>query len=181
MCQAVVYPVRTNSLCAVAFAVAVVVLGCKAKGSCEQAIENASRHTALRLNTELLIKRCKADHWSASLRTCVASVRSDDDLGRCVSAEFTESKADKARLTVKKYAYEAFGEWSQAHPDDLCPSKLEDLSQYMDTKDTKDPWGNSYKMFCGQNLPPGAKGSMAVKSAGEDGREGTSDDINSWE
>ena len=28
----------------------------------------------------------------------------------------------------------------------------------MNSKDIKDPWGNPYKMFCGQNLPAGAKG-----------------------
>jgi hypothetical protein len=50
----------------------------------------------------------------------------------------------------------------------------------MNNKDTKDPWGTDYKMFCGQTLPPGAKG-LAVSSAGEDQKEGTSDDIKSWD
>jgi hypothetical protein len=35
-------------------------------------------------------------------------------------------------------------------------------------------------MYCGQNLPAGAKG-IAVSSAGEDGKDGTPDDIKSWE
>ena len=35
-------------------------------------------------------------------------------------------------------------------------------------------------MLCGPSLPPGAKG-LAVMSAGEDGKEGTADDIKSWE
>jgi general secretion pathway protein G len=101
-------------------------------------------------------------------------------VGPRVMRMFGKSKVDIAQLTVKKYAFEAFGEWSQAHPDKQCPDKLEDLSQYMDSKDIKDPWGNPYKMFCGQNLPAGAKGGLAVMSAGEDGKEGTEDDVKSW-
>ena len=101
-------------------------------------------------------------------------------VGPRVMRMFGKSKVDIAQLTVKKYAYEAFGEWSQAHPDKQCPDKLEDLSQYMDSKDTKDPWGNPYKMFCGQNLPAGAKGGLAVMSSGEDGKDGTEDDVKSW-
>ena len=101
-------------------------------------------------------------------------------VGPRVMRMFGKSKVDIAQLTVKKYAYEAFGEWSQAHPDKACPDKLEDLSQYMDSKDVKDPWGTPYKMYCGQNLPAGAKGGLAVTSAGEDAKEGTDDDIKSW-
>ena len=101
-------------------------------------------------------------------------------VGPRVMRMFGKSKVDIAQLTVKKYAFEAFGEWSQAHPDKQCPDKLEDLSQYMDSKDVKDPWGNPYKMFCGQNLPAGAKNGLAVMSAGEDGKEGTDDDVKSW-
>jgi general secretion pathway protein G len=101
-------------------------------------------------------------------------------VGPRVMRMFGKSKVDIAQLTVKKYAFEAFGEWSQAHPDKACPDKLEDLTQYMDNKDAKDPWGNPYKMFCGQNLPAGAKGGLAVMSAGEDGKEGTEDDVKSW-
>jgi len=101
-------------------------------------------------------------------------------VGPRVMRMFSKSKDDIAALTVKKYAYEAFGEWSQAHPDKACPDKLEDLSQYMDSKDVKDPWGNPYKMFCGQNLPAGAKGGLAVMSSGPDGKDGTEDDVKSW-
>ena len=101
-------------------------------------------------------------------------------VGPRVMRMFSKSKDDIAALTVKKFAYEAFGEWSQAHPDKACPEKLEDLSQYMDSKDVKDPWGAPYKMFCGQNLPAGAKGGLAVMSSGPDGKDGTEDDIKSW-
>ena len=47
---------------------------------------------------------------------------------------FGEDEDDIAQLDVKKYAYEAFGEWSQPHPDKACPDELEDLTRYMDLK-----------------------------------------------
>lgn len=101
-------------------------------------------------------------------------------VGPRVMKMFGESKSDIARLTVKKFADEAYPQWSTRHPDKSCPDKLEDLNEYMNSKDIKDPWGGLYKMMCGQSLPAGAKG-IAVMSAGEDGKEGTSDDIKSWE
>lgn len=100
-------------------------------------------------------------------------------VGPRVMRMFGESKGDIAGATVKKYAYEAYPSWSAAHPDKGCPDKLEDLNEYMNNKDIKDPWGNNYKMLCGQNLPAGAKG-LAVMSNGEDGKEGTGDDVKSW-
>jgi len=100
-------------------------------------------------------------------------------VGPRVMKMFGESKENIAALAVKKYAYEAFPSWSQSHPDKGCPEKLEDLNEYTNAKDTKDPWGGQYKMYCGSSLPAGAKG-LAVSSPGEDGKEGTADDIKSW-
>jgi hypothetical protein len=91
------------------------------------------------------------------------------------------SHVDIAKLTVHKFADEAFPMWVRAHQDKQCPEKLEDLSEYMDSKDLKDPWGSSYTWFCGANLPAGAKGGFAVMSVGEDGIAGTLDDIRSWD
>ena len=100
-------------------------------------------------------------------------------VGPRVMKMFGESKVDIAKATVKKYAFEAYPSWSQSHPDKACPEKLEELNEYMNNKDIKDPWGGTYKMLCGQNLPAGAKG-IAISSPGEDGKEGTADDIKSW-
>jgi general secretion pathway protein G len=101
-------------------------------------------------------------------------------VGPQVMKRFGESKEKIASATVKKYAFDAYPQWAASHPDKSCPANLEDLNEYMNNKDIKDPWGNPYKMLCGPNLPPGAKG-IAVMSAGEDGKEGTPDDIKSWE
>ena len=101
-------------------------------------------------------------------------------VGPRVMKMFGESKVDIARATVKKYAFEAYPSWGAAHPDKACPEKLEDLNEYMNNKDGKDPWGGQFKMLCGANLPAGAKG-LAVSSPGEDGKEGTGDDVKSWD
>lgn len=100
-------------------------------------------------------------------------------VGPRVMKMFGESKVHIAQMTVTKYANEAYPSWSQSHSDKSCPAQLTDLNEYMNNKDVKDPWGNDYKMYCGQNLPNGAKG-LAVMSNGEDGKEGTSDDVKSW-
>ena len=101
-------------------------------------------------------------------------------VGPKVMKMFAGSKVDITKLKLKKYAYEAYPSWAAAHPDKSCPDKLEDLNEYMNNKDIKDPWGGQYKMLCGPNLPAGAKG-LAVTSPGEDGKEGTGDDIKSWD
>src|ERR1041385_8700910 len=61
---------------------------------------------------------------------------------------FCESKVDIASLTVQKLANEAFPQWARSHPDQVCPDRLENLSEYMDTKDVKDPWGHPYELAC---------------------------------
>ncbi len=91
-----------------------------------------------------------------------------------------ESKQQVAKMVVQRYAYEAYAEWSAAHPDELCPRRLADLNEYMNNKDTRDPWGANYLMFCGR-MPALSIRGIAVLSAGEDGQFGTPDDVRSWE
>jgi hypothetical protein len=80
-----------------------------------------------------------------------------------------------AKLAVEKLAFEEYPMWARDHPELACPASIDDLA-----KGAKDAWGNPYKMFCGANLPPGARG-LAILSFGPDGKEGTPDDIKSWE
>lgn len=101
-------------------------------------------------------------------------------VGPKVMKMFASSKGDIASATVKKYAFEAYPSWAQANPSKSCPDKLEDLNEFMNNKDIKDPWGTPYKLYCGQTLPAGQKG-LHVSSAGEDQKEGTADDVKSWE
>jgi hypothetical protein len=83
-----------------------------------------------------------------------------------------ESKSDIAAATVKRYAYEAYPSWKAQHPDRACPGSWDELNEYVSHKDLRDPWGASYRFFCGED-------GIVVASAGDDGRFGTDDDITS--
>jgi general secretion pathway protein G len=100
-------------------------------------------------------------------------------VGPRVMEAFRGSRVDVAEATAKKYAFEAYTQWSM-RSGKACPESLGELNQYMNNKDTKDPWGNEYLMFCGDTLPAGAKG-LAVQSIGEDGKRDTEDDVKSWD
>jgi general secretion pathway protein G len=101
-------------------------------------------------------------------------------VGPKVMKMFGESRVDTTKIKLKKYAFEAYPSWSAAHPDKGCPEKLADLNEYMNSEDSNDSWGKPLKMLCGSNLPAGAKG-IAIMSAGADNKEGTEDDLKSWE
>ena len=101
-------------------------------------------------------------------------------VGPRVMKMFASSKVEIAKAEMKKIAHEAYPQWSAANPSKGCPEKLEDLSEFTNKKDMKDPWGQPYKMFCGPTLPPGAKG-LGIQSAGEDSKENTTDDLKSWD
>lgn len=90
-----------------------------------------------------------------------------------------KAKRGTAMLAVKKLANEAYMQWAASHLDRACPDTLDELTPYMNSKDTRDPWGRSYKMYCGATLPAGAHG-LAVSSLGPDGTDQTDDDITSW-
>jgi prepilin-type N-terminal cleavage/methylation domain-containing protein len=101
-------------------------------------------------------------------------------VGPSVMNAFVRSHKSIAAIAVKKYVDEAYPAWAAAHPGKGCPDTLEELNEFMNDKATTDPWGNHYKMYCGSTLPPHAK-RLAVSSPGEDGKDGTPDDIKSWE
>jgi type II secretory pathway pseudopilin PulG len=100
-------------------------------------------------------------------------------VGPRVMKMFASSKVDIAKAEMRKLAHEAFPLWSSANPSKSCPDKIEDVAEFADKKEMKDPWGQPYKFFCGPTLPPGAKG-LAIQSSGEDAKENTSDDLKSW-
>lgn len=101
----------------------------------------------------------------------------------CKSREmraFSHSDVDIAGLAARKFATEAYPLWQQNHPGKTCPATLDELNEWADSKDGKDPWGSPFKMLCGPDAPTGSKG-FGVLSFGEDMKEGTPDDIKSWE
>jgi prepilin-type N-terminal cleavage/methylation domain-containing protein len=101
-------------------------------------------------------------------------------VGPKVMKMFAESKVDTTKIKLRKYAYEAYPSWSAAHPDKACPGNITEHNEYMNGNDSNDSWGRPIKMMCGASLPAGAKG-IALLSSGEDGKEGSEDDLKSWE
>ncbi|HEY4243311.1 MAG TPA: type II secretion system protein GspG [Kofleriaceae bacterium] len=89
------------------------------------------------------------------------------------------SKVDDATLRVRKYAFEAFPQWAMVHANKQCPDTVAALNEYVKATGTNDPWGHPYRMFCGANVPDGAK-TLAIASDGPDGKPNTPDDIDSW-
>ena len=101
-------------------------------------------------------------------------------VGPKVMKMFAGSKVDITKLKLKKYAFEAYPSWSASHPDKACPGNISELNEYMNGNDSNDSWGRPIKMMCGANMPAGAKG-IALSSMGEDGKDGTEDDLKSWD
>jgi prepilin-type N-terminal cleavage/methylation domain-containing protein len=101
-------------------------------------------------------------------------------VGPKVMKMFAGSKVDITKIKLKKYAFEAYPSWSASHPDKACPGTISELNEYMNSNDSNDAWGRPIKMMCGASMPAGAKG-IAMSSSGEDGKDGTEDDLKSWE
>ncbi len=101
-------------------------------------------------------------------------------VGPKVLGMFKDSQVDTTRMVVQKIANEAYTHWTMK-TGKSCPDSLKDLEKYRNKKDTKDGWGNELIMLCGENAPEGATGGFAVLSVGPDGKQGTEDDIKSWE
>ena len=88
------------------------------------------------------------------------------------------SKVDVAKRILKKYADAAYPQWSKHHGGG-CPPDLQALNEYINHKGIGDPWGQDYRMRCDAGLTDGAT-TIVVWSTGEDGVDGTDDDIRSW-
>ena len=100
-------------------------------------------------------------------------------VGPRVIAYFKEAKRKTSWMMAKEYQ-NAYAKWSTDN-DEACPEKLEDLAKYMNKKDNKDPWGSVFIMKCGDTAPEEVEGGFGVVSLGPDRKEGTNDDIKSWE
>ncbi len=98
-------------------------------------------------------------------------------VGPKVMNAFKESRVKTAFLMLKEYEG-AYTRWVADNEGD-CPEKLEDLLKYTNKKDLKDPWGQSFVMKCGEGVPTDSH--FGVISLGPDKREGTDDDIHSWD
>src|SRR5262245_9251980 len=98
-------------------------------------------------------------------------------IGPKVWRMFSESKIDIAKLQAKDYQ-QAYQVWA-LKSSETCPSGLKDLQNYRNKKGDKDPWGQEWVMKCGDQAPEGVD--FGVVSTGPDKKDGTEDDIKSWE
>jgi prepilin-type N-terminal cleavage/methylation domain-containing protein len=90
---------------------------------------------------------------------------------------FAQGKEDIARAGTRKLANESYPQWvSRPANTGKCPT-VQQLAEYGGS--VKDPFGQDYVVKC-TDLPPGAIG-IAVISKGADQREGTDDDLKSWD
>lgn len=136
--------------------------------------------TGTRLQCEIVRRRSRGSRIASIGVAFALFVGAAQVVGMRAIRCFGASKLDIARAVVDHYAYEAYPQWETQHPGRTCPRRLDELNEYTNNKDTKDPWGNRYRMFCLPEMPPGLR-PIVVTSDGEDGLEGTPDDIRSWE
>ncbi|HUH02771.1 MAG TPA: prepilin-type N-terminal cleavage/methylation domain-containing protein [Kofleriaceae bacterium] len=101
-------------------------------------------------------------------------------IGPKVIKAFSKSEREIARMEAQEFACTAYTQF-RSEKRKACPSDLSELLEYMNKKDTKDPWGNEYEMLCGDNKPAEAKMCIGVRSNGPDGQANSSDDVNSWD
>ena len=98
-------------------------------------------------------------------------------VGPKVMRSFSEARIKTAFLMLKEYDG-AYTRWVADNEGD-CPENLEALLKYTNKRDTKDPWGMPFLMKCGEGVPNESK--FGVISTGPDKKEGTDDDIHSWD
>ena len=102
-------------------------------------------------------------------------------VGPAVINQLQKVKVDTARQMTKQIEG-AYAKWQVEAVDKDCPDSIDDLKQGLGKKKTdtvKDPWGHEYILKCGDQAPEECEG-FCVLSMGKDGKEGTGDDIKSW-
>lgn len=89
-----------------------------------------------------------------------------------------ERARKKETRNVMKTVENAMTMWQMENTTDPCPPNLSELAKKANlSKEPKDAWGRPFVFKC-----PGDHGTeIDLTSLGKDGREGTPDDIKSWE
>lgn len=70
---------------------------------------------------------------------------------------------------------QAYVQWQTTPGNEGCPQKLADLMD--NKKEPKDGWGHPYRFKC----PSEHEDDIDLISLGKDGKEGTPDDLHSWD
>jgi general secretion pathway protein G len=99
-----------------------------------------------------------------------------------VVGALSSSKTDLMKIQVDKIATDWYNRW-QLKTNEACPKDLLEVARAVSASpdDVKDAWDSDFKFMCGSEagLPNGL--TFGVYSLGEDKKEGTADDIKSWE
>ena len=91
-------------------------------------------------------------------------------------AQLEKSRVKETRIQMRQIEG-ALVQW-QTESSDSCPPSLTDLVQKkILTKEPKDGWGHPFAFKC----PGDHNNDIDLVSKGKDGKEGTEDDIKSWE
>ena len=118
--------------------------------------------------------------WPTVLVACAGFVLVCFALFRPSFVTFCRTKVSAAKISVDKYAYQAYAQY-QTDSDEDCPDSIEALNKYIGRDSAKDPYGSPLIMLCGDDLPEEAKfAGIGILSAGKDKKRGTKDDVMSW-
>ncbi len=98
-------------------------------------------------------------------------------VGPKVMAIFSSSKTKTTKLQLGSIV-NAQKQWVLT-VDDPCPKNWADLGKFWNEKKIKDSWGQELILICGEAAPDGVE--FGVLSKGPDKKQGTSDDLKSWE
>ncbi len=91
-------------------------------------------------------------------------------------AQLEKSRQKETRIQMRQVEG-ALVQW-QTESSDPCPSALTDLvAKKILTKEPKDGWGHPFIFKC----PGEHNNDIDLTSKGKDGKEGTEDDIHSWD
>jgi prepilin-type N-terminal cleavage/methylation domain-containing protein len=101
-------------------------------------------------------------------------------LGPMVMSALGKSKVKTAHAIAKKFAYEAYPQWSNDNMGKNCPDNVAALTKYSNSQDTKDPWGNEYILLCGDSATADVPGGFGIMSKGKNAND-PADDIKSWQ
>ena len=95
-------------------------------------------------------------------------------VGPAVMNAFFGSKVKTAKIQMRKFAFEAYGQWVAQHPNKRppCPDALTDLTPFMNNDDVADPWGTPYQIKCEPSQKAGGGYDFVVISLGADGKAG---------